>query len=774
LFVIKRNEQKEDVSFDKIISRLIKLSKDLKSIDAGMVAQRVINGIYPGVKTDELDVLAAETCAYLSSNHLDYGILAARLAISNLHKSTSSSILTTNKILFSNNNSSPLITPELMEIIQNNYEILQKNIDYNKDFQYDYFGFKTLQHSYLMKVNGKIVERPQHMLMRVALGIHGNNIKAVLESYDIMSKMLFTHASPTLFNAGTPNPQLSSCFLLQTKDDSIDGIYDTLKMCAKISKSAGGIGFSVHDIRAAGSYICGTNGYSNGLVPMLRVFNNTARYVDQGGAKRPGAFAVYIEPWHADIFEFLELKKNNGKEEQRARDLFYGIWIPDLFMHKVKNNEIWSLFCPNECKGLSDCWGDEFDALYYKYEKEKKFKKQVRAQDIWMAIINSQIETGGPYMLYKDACNYKSNQKNLGTIKCSNLCTEIIQWTSPNETAVCNLASIAVNKFVDKNGTFDHILLGHVVKHVVRNLDNIIDVNKYPVIEAMCSNKRHRPIGIGIQGLADLFAIMRIPFISNKAKILNKDIFETLYYYALKESCSIAKDKGSYSSFKNSPASKGILQFDMWNIQPNNYDWTTLKNDIIIFGLRNSLLLAPMPTASTSQILGNNECFEPYTSNIYSRRVLSGEFVLVNKFLQNDLIKLNIWNENIKNHIITNGGSIQNIPIIPDNIKELYKTVWEISQKDLIDMSADRGAFIDQSQSFNVFMEKPTYSKLSSLHFYAWNKGLKTGMYYLRSKPAANAIQFTVDIQPNKKQKFNHNEEENDPICNIGCTSCGS
>jgi ribonucleoside-diphosphate reductase alpha chain len=753
MFVIKRDGRKETVKFDKITARVQKLCYGLSElVDPVKISMKVIEGLYDGVTTSELDSLAAEVAASMTTNHPDYALLAARIAVSNLHKNTDKSFSRTMRKLYEykdpkTGQNASLIADDVYEIIKKNAELLDSTIIYDRDFGYDYFGFKTLERSYLLRINGKVVERPQHMLMRVSLGIHKDDINAAIETYHLMSERWFTHATPTLFNAGTPKPQMSSCFLLTMKDDSIEGIYDTLKQCAKISQSAGGIGLSIHNVRATGSYIKGTNGTSNGIVPMLRVFNDTARYVDQGGGKRKGSFAIYLEPWHADIFEFLDLRKNHGKEELRARDLFYALWIPDLFMKRVKDNGNWSLFCPNESPGLADCWGKEFEALYERYEAEGRARKTIPARELWSAIIESQIETGTPYMLYKDACNSKSNQQNLGTIKSSNLCTEIIEYTSPDEVAVCNLASLALPRFVN-DGVFDHQRLFEVTYVVTKNLNKIIDYNYYPVPEAQRSNLRHRPIGIGVQGLADAFILMRMPFDSPQAKQLNKDIFETIYYAALTASKDLAKEFGPYETYEGSPISKGILQFDMWNIQPSDrWEWDVLRDEIKKYGVRNSLLLAPMPTASTSQILGNNECFEPYTSNIYSRRVLSGEFVVVNKHLLKDLVKLGLWNDEMKNKIIANNGSIQNIEEIPQNIKELYKTVWEIKQRDIIDMAADRGAFICQSQSLNVFFEMPNYSKISSMHFYAWERGLKTGMYYLRTKAASEAIKFTVQKQ---------------------------
>ena len=677
-------------------------------------------------------------------------------------------------------------------MIEENAELLDSTIIYDRDFAFDYFGFKTLEKSYLLKIDGKIVERPQHMFMRVALGIHKTDIDSIIATYNLLSERWFTHATPTLFNAGTPKAQMSSCFLLTMKEDSIDGIYDTLKQTAKISQSAGGIGLAIHDIRATGSYIGGTNGTSNGIVPMLRVFNDTARYVDQGGGKRKGAFAIYIEPWHADIFSFLDLRKNHGKEEMRARDLFFALWICDLFMKRVEADGEWSLFCPNEAPGLSDCHGEVFEALYTKYEAEGRARKTIKAQELWFAILDSQIETGTPYMLYKDAANSKSNQQNLGTIKSSNLCTEIIEYTSPEEVAVCNLASIALPRFVI-NGSFDQQKLYEVTYQVALNLNKIIDNNYYPVEEARNSNLRHRPIGLGVQGLADVFILLRLPFESDLAKLLNKNIFETIYFAAMTASKDLAIKEGPYSSFQGSPLSKGQFQFDLWNVAPSTrWDWDSLRKEVMEHGVRNSLLLAPMPTASTSQILGNNECFEPYTSNIYSRRVLSGEFIIVNKHLLKDLISLGLWNNDMKNRIIAANGSVQNIKEIPDDIKELYKTVWEIKQRNLIDMAADRGAFICQSQSLNLFVDSPSISKLTSMHFYGWKKGLKTGMYYLRSQAATQAVQFTIEKQgseemapvipqidatpENKNNLDDINTDFSGPTCSMedGCVSCGS
>jgi ribonucleoside-diphosphate reductase alpha chain len=753
MIVIKRNGRKETVKLEKITARIEKLcyGLDMSFIDPFEICQKVVSGIYDGISTVELDNLAAEISASMTTRHPDYAILAARIAVSNLHKQTSKSFSNTMKMLYEyedpkTNENASLLSREVYEVIRKNAALLDSTIIYDRDFGYDYFGFKTLEKSYLLKLNGKIVERPQHLLMRVAVGIHLNDVDSAVETYHLLSEKWFTHATPTLFNAGTPKPQLSSCFLLAMQDDSVDGIYDTLKQCAKISQSAGGIGLSVHNVRATGSYIKGTNGTSNGIVPMLRVFNDTARYIDQGGGKRKGAFAVYIEPWHADIFEFLQLRKNHGKEELRARDLFYALWIPDLFMKRVEENGTWSLFCPNEAPNLHEVYGEEFEKLYERYEKEGKARKTVKAQELWFEILESQVETGTPYMLFKDHANHKSNQKNLGTIKSSNLCTEIMEFTSKDEVAVCNLASIALPKFV-QNGQFDHQKLFEVTKVVTRNLNKIIDVNYYPVEEAERSNKRHRPIGIGVQGLADAFILLKMPFESEAAKQLNKDIFETIYYAALTSSMELATQLGAYETYAGSPISQGIFQFDMWGVTPNSnrWDWEALRAKVKTNGVRNSLMLAPMPTASTSQILGNNECFEPYTSNIYTRRVLSGEFVVVNKHLMKDLVRLGMWNDTIKNQLIQANGSVQNIPSLPQNIKDLYKTVWEISQKTIIDMAADRGAYICQSQSLNIHLQDPNFGKLTSMHFYAWKKGLKTGMYYLRTKAAADAIKFTVD-----------------------------
>jgi len=798
MHVIKRNGKTESIKFDKVTARIEKLSYSLSPLVNPIdVAKKVIEGIYAGVPTTELDNLAAETAASLATRHPDYAILASRIAVSNLHKNTIKSFSETMKNLYlyidkKNGKKTPLIADDVWQVIEDNAELLDSTIIYDRDFAFDYFGFKTLEKSYLLKIDGKIVERPQHMFMRVALGIHKTDIDSIIATYNLLSERWFTHATPTLFNAGTPKAQMSSCFLLTMKEDSIDGIYDTLKQTAKISQSAGGIGLAIHDIRATGSYIGGTNGTSNGIVPMLRVFNDTARYVDQGGGKRKGAFAIYIEPWHADIFSFLDLRKNHGKEEMRARDLFFALWICDLFMKRVEADGEWSLFCPNEAPGLSDCHGEVFEALYTKYEAEGRARKTIKAQELWFAILDSQIETGTPYMLYKDAANSKSNQQNLGTIKSSNLCTEIIEYTSPEEVAVCNLASIALPRFVI-NGSFDQQKLYEVTYQVALNLNKIIDNNYYPVEEARNSNLRHRPIGLGVQGLADVFILLRLPFESDLAKLLNKNIFETIYFAAMTASKDLAIKEGPYSTFQGSPLSKGQFQFDLWNVAPSTrWDWDSLRKEVMEHGVRNSLLLAPMPTASTSQILGNNECFEPYTSNIYSRRVLSGEFIIVNKHLLKDLISLGLWNNDMKNRIIAANGSVQNIKEIPDDIKELYKTVWEIKQRNLIDMAADRGAFICQSQSLNLFVDSPSISKLTSMHFYGWKKGLKTGMYYLRSQAATQAVQFTIEKQgseemapvipqidatpENKNNLDDINTDFSGPTCSMedGCVSCGS
>jgi ribonucleoside-diphosphate reductase alpha chain len=754
MFVVKRDGKREPVMFDKITDRIKKLCYGLNDfVDPVKVAMRVIEGLYDGVTTSELDNLAAETAASMTVSHPDYAQLAARIAVSNLHKNTKKSFSETMSDMYNyvnprTNTAAPLLSDEVYQAIMENAEMLDSTIIYNRDFNYDYFGFKTLERSYLLKINGQIVERPQHMLMRVSVGIHLNDIASAIETYELMSKKFFTHATPTLFNSGTPKPQMSSCFLLTMKDDSIDGIYDTLKQTAKISQSAGGIGLAIHNVRATGSYISGTNGTSNGIVPMLRVYDMTARYVDQGGGKRKGSFAIYIEPWHADIFDFLDLRKNHGKEEMRTRDLFLGMWIPDLFMKRVQEDAEWTLMCPNECPGLSDTHSEEFEALYLGYEAAGKGRKTIKARDIWEKILESQVETGLPYMLYKDAANRKSNQKNLGTIRSSNLCTEIIEYTSPDEVAVCNLASISLPMFVE-NGKFDHEKLYDVTKRVTLNLNKVIDRNYYPVIEAQNSNMRHRPVGLGVQGLADAFILMRLPFTSDEAKKVNQEIFETLYFAAVTASMELAKVEGPYSTYQGSPISQGEFQFNLWGLNDNDlsgrWDWASLRKDVMEHGVRNSLLVAPMPTASTSQILGNNEAFEPYTSNIYTRRTLSGEFIVVNKHLLEDLVALGLWNETLKQEIMRNNGSVQNIEVIPQDIKDLYKTVWEMSMRDILDMSRQRGYFIDQSQSLNLFMENANVAKLTSMHFYAWQSGLKTGMYYLRTKSAVDAIKFTLN-----------------------------
>jgi len=792
MFVIKRDGKKETVKFDKITARIEKLCYGLNSalVDPIDVAKKVIEGLYDGVTTSELDNLAAETAASLTTKHPDYALLASRIAVSNLHKNTIKSFSETMCKLHGYvdakaGKTASLLADDAWQVIEENAELLDSTIIYDRDFGFDYFGFKTLEKSYLLKLDGKIAERPQHLFMRVSVGIHKEDIDSVIKTYNLMSERWFTHATPTLFNAGTPKPQMSSCFLLTMKDDSIDGIYDTLKQTAKISQSAGGIGLSIHNIRATGSYIGGTNGTSNGIIPMLKVFNDTARYVDQGGGKRKGAFAIYLEPWHADVFEFLDLRKNHGKEEMRARDLFYALWVSDLFMKRVEANEDWSLFCPHEAPDLADCWGAEFEALYTKYENEGRAKKTVKAQELWFAILDAQVETGTPYLLYKDAANGKSNQQNLGTIKSSNLCTEIMEYTSAEEVAVCNLASLALPRYI-QNGIFDHQKLYEVTYQVTLNLNKIIDNNYYPVEEARYSNLRHRPIGLGVQGLADAFILLRLPFESDEAKQLNKEIFETIYFAAMTASKDLAIADGAYETFKGSPLSKGKFQFDLWGVTPESgrWDWENLRLDIMNHGVRNSLLVAPMPTASTSQILGNNECFEPYTSNIYTRRVLSGEFIIVNKFLLRDLVNRGLWDNTMKDKIITANGSIQDIAEIPQELKDLYKTVWEIKMRNIIDMAADRGAYVCQSQSLNLFINQPNASKLTSMHFYAWKKGLKTGMYYLRTQAASQAIKFTVENQGGKNMEPvipEHVEQVADeipagPSCSMdeGCVTCSA
>jgi ribonucleoside-diphosphate reductase alpha chain len=790
MYVIKRDGRRETVKFDKITARIEKLCYGFNLVDPIDVAKKVIEGLYDGVTTSELDNLAAETAASLTTKHPDYALLASRIAVSNLHKNTVKSFSETMRKLYEyvdekTGKNSSLIAEDVWQVIKDNAEVLDSTIIYDRDFGFDYFGFKTLEKSYLLKVEGKIVERPQHLFMRVSVGIHKEDIDSVIKTYNLMSERWFTHATPTLFNAGTPKPQMSSCFLLTMQDDSIDGIYDTLKQTAKISQSAGGIGLSIHNVRATGSYISGTNGTSNGIIPMLKVFNDTARYVDQGGGKRKGAFAIYLEPWHADVFDFLDLRKNHGKEEMRARDLFYALWVSDLFMQRVEANEDWSLFCPHEAPGLADCWGKEFEALYTRYESEGRARKTVKAQELWFAILDAQVETGTPYLLYKDAANGKSNQQNLGTIKSSNLCTEIIEYTSKDEVAVCNLASLALPRYI-QNGIFDHQKLYEVTYQVTLNLNKIIDHNYYPVKEAEYSNFRHRPIGLGVQGLADAFIQLRMPFESEEAKQLNKEIFETIYFAAMTASKDLAIKDGAYETFKGSPLSKGKFQFDLWNVKPDSgrWDWENLRLDVMNHGVRNSLLVAPMPTASTSQILGNNECFEPYTSNIYTRRVLSGEFIVVNKHLLRDLVNRSLWDNTMKDKIITANGSIQDIAEIPAEIKELYKTVWEIKMRSIIDMAADRGAYICQSQSLNLFINQPNASKLTSMHFYAWKKGLKTGMYYLRTQAASQAVKFTVENQGGKNMEPvipEHVQQVADeipagPSCSMedGCVTCSA
>ena len=763
MYVVKRDGSQQEVKFDSITRRLQPLCEGLdpKYIDPVPVTQKVIEGFYNGISTAEVDTLAAETCAYMSQKHPDFSILAARIAVSNLHKNTSDSFFETCKILYNYKDQqgrpAALLSEEVYNFVAANAEELDKAMDYKRDFGYDYFGFKTLEKSYLLRVHGKSVERPQHLLMRASCGIHCGDLKATLETYELMSRKFFTHATPTLFNSGTPKPQMSSCFLLKMKEDSIEGIYDTLKQCALISKSAGGIGVAISNVRASGSYIRGTNGHSNGLVPMLRNFNETARYVDQGGGKRKGSFAMYLEPWHADVYDFIELRKNHGKEEQRARDLFLGLWIPDLFMKRVKENQDWTLFCPNEAfdtetgKGLMDLWGEDFERLYHKLEADGKGRKTIKAQHLWFRILEAQMETGTPYMLYKDHCNRKSNQQNLGTIHCSNLCTEIIEYTSPDEVAVCNLASIALSSFV--NGEiFDFQKLYEVTKVVTKNLNKVIDRNYYPVEEARRSNMRHRPVGLGVQGLADAFLMLKLPFESDEARELNEDIFETIYFAACEASCELAAHDGPYETYAGSPASKGLLQFDLWKRAPRSgrWNWQTLKSQIAEHGLRNSLLVAPMPTASTAQILGNNESFEPYTQNLYVRRVLSGEFVQVNRHLLKDLISRGLWNDEMRVKLIANNGSVQDLDL-PQDLKDLYKTVWEIKQRRVLDLAADRGKYIDQSQSLNIHMVNASTAKLSSMHFHGWEQGLKTGLYYLRTKAAADAIKFTVDVDTLKK-----------------------
>lgn len=784
MFVIKRSGKPEAVHFDKITSRIMKLSYGLQvsSDDIIEIAKKVIQGIYNNVTTTELDNLAAETSASFTTQHPDFAVLAARIAVSNLHKNTQKSFSEVAEILYNyidpqTGEKAPLYSDEVYEIVRQNADQIDSSIIYERDYHFDYFGFKTLERSYLLRTNGQITERPQHMFMRVAIGIHKNDIASAIETYNLMSEKWFVHATPTLFNAGTPKAQMSSCFLLSMKEDSIEGIFETLKRCAIISQSAGGIGLNIHNIRATGSYIKGTNGVSNGIIPMLKVFNDTARYVDQGGGKRKGAFAIYLETWHADILDFLDLRKNHGKEELRARDLFPALWVSDLFMKRVEANGDWSLFCPHEAKGLEELYGDAFEQQYLEYEKEGKARKVIPARELWNAILEAQIETGTPYILYKDAANEKSNQKNLGTIKCSNLCTEIIEYTAPDEVAVCNLASLSLPRFVDGQ-QFDFKKLYEISKIVTRNLNKVIDGNYYPLPEAENSNMRHRPIGIGVQGLADAFMLLRLPFESEEAAILNRDIFETIYFGAMEASMELAQQDGAYETFQGSPLSEGKFQFDLWDVQPTQrWDWEGLRKKVMEHGVRNSLLMAPMPTASTSQILGNNECFEPYTSNIYNRRVLSGEFAVVNKHLLKDLVSLGLWNDKMKNRLIAENGSVQNISEIPDELKAIYKTVWEIKQRAIIDMAADRGAYICQSQSLNLFVDSPNFAKLTSMHFHAWRKGLKTGMYYLRTKAAADAIKFTVDVTALNRPQI-ESQQQSEIACSLDnredCLACGS
>jgi ribonucleoside-diphosphate reductase alpha chain len=793
MLVIKRDGRRESVKFDKVTARIEKLCYGLHMdfVSPIEVAKKVIDGIYDGVTTVELDNLAAETAASLTTRHPDYAILAARIAVSNLHKVTSKSFSSTMKRLYTyedpkNGDNASLLAKDVWEVIHKHAATLDSAIIYDRDYNYDFFGFKTLERSYLLRLDGKVVERPQHMLMRVSVGIHKEDIDSAIKTYNMLSERWFTHATPTLFNAGTPKPQMSSCFLLTMKDDSIDGIYDTLKNCALISQSAGGIGLSVSNVRATGSYIKGTNGNSNGLVPMLKVFNDTARYVDQGGGKRKGAFAIYLEPWHADIFEFLDLKKNHGKEEMRARDLFYAMWTPDLFMKRVEENGDWTLMCPHECPGMENSWGPEFERLYLKYEREGRGRRTIKAQELWFAILESQTETGTPYMLFKDAANRKSNQQNLGTIKSSNLCTEILEYTDKDEIAVCNLASLALPRYLvtdaKGNTTFDHAKLYEVTYQATLNLNKVIDVNYYPVPETQKSNFRHRPIGLGVQGLADTFIALRMPFESDEASGLNEDIFETIYFAAMTASKDLAMKDGAYETFQGSPLSKGQFQFDLWGVTPKSgrWDWDTLRAQVVEHGVRNSLLVAPMPTASTAQILGNNESFEPYTSNIYVRRVLSGEFMVVNKHLLKDLVALGLWNDAMKQEIIAANGSVQGIARIPQHIKDLYKTVWEISQRRIIDMSADRGAYICQSQSLNLHVLNVNFGKLTSMHFHSWKRGLKTGMYYLRTKAAADAIKFTVEKQAAEtlEPMLVAAQNQSDMSCSLdnpdACEACGS
>ena len=764
MYVIKRDGNREIIAFDKILKRVKKLGVEADlTLNYTQIVMKVIEQLYDGIETSKIDEFTAQQCAADITIHPDFGELASRIVVSNNHKNTDKDFTTVVKKLYNficpiTNNARPLVSEELYDNVTELGDELNNMIDYSRDYLIDYFGFKTLERAYLMHINKVIVERPQHMWMRVSVAMHGKNINKIKETYDLMSQKYFTHATPTLFNAGTPRPQLSSCYLIGMQDDSIDGIYDTLKDCAKISKWAGGIGLHIHNVRAAGTHIHGTNGTSNGVVPMLRNFNETARYVDQGGGKRNGSFAIYMSPDHADIEDWLDLKKNTGDENARARDLFYGLWIPDLFMKRVKAGEDWSLFCPHKCPSLCELYGEEYERLYIQYENRGMANKTVKARDLWFKVLDAQMETGTPYLLYKDACNKKSNQKNLGTIKSSNLCTEIIEYSDANETAVCNLASIALSKFVNKDKTFNYEKLHEVTKVVTKNLNIIIDINFYPTEKTKISNMKHRPIGIGVQGLADAFILMDIAFHSDDAKEVNKNIFETIYHGAMESSIELAKESMPYESFKGSPLSEGKFQFDLWNVKPSDrYDWDKLKKDVIAYGAKNSLLLAPMPTASTSQILGNNECFEPLTSNIYTRRTLAGEFVIANKYLMRELIELNMWDENIKNNIIANKGSIQYIEGIPQHIKDKYKIVWEMPMKHIIEMSRDRGAFICQSQSLNLWVQEPTYNILTSMHFFGWEQGLKTGIYYLRRKPKHQPQQFT--IQPDKKDDNDSDHE---------------
>ena len=822
MFVVKRDGRKEAVVFDKILTRIRKLGNEANlTLNYTGLAMKVIDQLHDNISTGQIDELTAQQCASLVTIHPDYGTLAARVVVSNHHKNTDDSFFSAMEKLYSftdvHDKHTPLISEELWRVTQENKEILDKTIDYQRDYLIDYFGFKTLERAYMMRTNNKIVERPQHMWMRVALGIHGRSIDCAIETYNLMSLKYFTHATPTLFNAGTPRPQLSSCYLVAMANDSIDGIYNTLHECALISKWAGGVGLHVHNVRATGSHIRGTNGTSNGLVPMLRVFNDTARYVDQGGNKRNGSFAIYLEPWHRDIEAFLNLKKNHGDEEQRARDLFYAIWMPSLFMERVKANQQWTLLCPDECPGLAETHGEAFNQLYERYESQYgNDKNTIQARDLWMKILNSQMETGTPYLVYKDSANAKSNQQNLGTIKSSNLCSEIIEYSSQDETAVCNLASISLGSFVNEDKSYNYEHLHQITKVVARNLDKVIDVNFYPTPKTRRSNMLHRPIGVGVQGLADAFMLMDIPFFSEEAKVVNRLIFETIYHAAIETSCEIARERsilinnqclsreslinesynlgddsrpyalaslwhaeasqltgtriGAYSSFEGSPASRGMLQFDLWNVTPTDrYDWALLKSNIDKYGLRNSLSIAPMPTASTSQILGNNECFEPITSNIYSRRTIAGDFVVANKYLIRELTELGMWNGQVKENIIANRGSVQQIHTLPQHVRDKYKTVWEGPMKHVIDMAKDRGAFICQSQSLNLWIEDPNYTTLTSMHFYSWKVGLKTGIYYLRRKPKHQPQQFTVEPESVKDSEDSnqvmHGAEEGCEMC---------